>query len=71
MALAMSTYNDGNNVLVRFERYIHQTEKAILVDLDDAEEVWFAKSQVAHFDEDGKELWIPRWLAEEKGVSYE
>lgn len=63
-------YDDGNNVLVKFDRVAHETETAILIEVDDSSE-WIPKSQIACVDEELKEMWIPLWLAEKKGLDYD
>jgi hypothetical protein len=66
-------WDDGENVLVRFDRIERQTAKAycILLDFTDVEGVWLPKSKVARIDEDAGECWIPLWLADEKGLEYD
>lgn len=71
-------YDDGENVLVRFSHAKYESDKAHLLamDEDDDEGTWFPKSQIAHIDfyparGTGSELWIPKWLAEKKGLEYE
>ncbi len=67
--------NDGNNVLVRVDRLVSETPKALLVamssDGGEEEEVWIPKSQVASLDVDTGEVWLPLWLAEKKGLQYD
>jgi hypothetical protein len=66
-------WDDGENVLVRFELVERQTAKAvvILIDLCDSEGVMLPKSKVAHIDEDAGEIWIPEWLATDRGLEYD
>lgn len=66
-------YDNDDNVLVRIASVEAQTERAYKVTLsdDDTQGIWIPKSQVAHFDEDAGEVWIPLWLAEEKGLEYQ
>ena len=68
----MNGPDDGNNVLVKFDHVVHQTDDAILIVQDD-EEVWIPFSQItAPGEEDElREMWIPLWLAEKKGLSYD
>ncbi len=66
-------WDDGENVLVRFEHLERQTAKAycILIEFSDTEAVVLPKSKVAHLDEDAGEVWIPEWLATDRGLEYE
>lgn len=66
-------HDNGDNVLVRFHDARHETASAHLLAIaaDDVEGVWLPKSQIAHIDLDAKEVWIPLWLAEKKGLEYE
>jgi hypothetical protein len=54
---------------------IRSTEKAGLYVGDDGSEVWIPFSQLSHgsIDTDGQsgEIYIPRWLAEDKELEYE
>lgn len=71
----MTDYDDGNNVLVRFHHRMPHSEltKAhhLFLSANDTEGVWIPKSLTAHLDDDAGEVWIPIWLAEEKGLEYE
>ncbi len=64
--------DDGDNVLVGFDRVMSETEKAKLLAIspDDAQGVWIPSSQIASIDADAGEVWIPLWLAEAKGLEY-
>lgn len=66
-------YDDGENVLIRFHEKVDSTDLAVKLTLtsDDGSGVWLPKSQVAALDKDAGEAWIPLWLAEKKGLSYE
>ena len=67
------SYDNGENVLVRFHHAKHETEKAhwLALTIEDEEGVWLPKSQIAHLDFSTSEVWIPLWLAEKKGLDYE
>lgn len=66
-------YDDGGNVLVRFDHAASETDKAhrLALSVVDAEGVWLPKSQIAHIDFEAGEVWIPLWLAEKKGLDYD
>lgn len=66
-------YNDGTNVLIKFHHLETQTEKAYLVALTVSRHrgMWFPKSLIAHLDKGKREMWIPKWLAEKRGLMYE
>ena len=70
-----SAHDDGENVLVRFHEFKGKTPsgKAYLFSLtaEASENLCLPKSQVAHIDTDTGEVWIPLWLAENKGLDYE
>ncbi len=65
--------DNGNNLLVRFDRLVSETPKALLVATggEGDDEVWIPKSQVASLDVDTGEVWLPLWLAEKKGLQYD
>ena len=69
----MSGHDDGNNVRVQVHEQDGESDKAcrFLVAVDDIAGTWIPKSQIAHYDDDAGELWIPLWLAEKKGLEYE
>ena len=50
----------------------HETDFAILVDHDGAEEVWLPKSQISRREDDALKgltaITIPEWLATDKGM---
>lgn len=48
----------------------HETDAAYLFSTD-SDDVWIPKSQVRGLVLERSELWIPKWLAEEKGLDYE
>ena len=66
-------HDNGEDVLVRFHHVRHESARAYLLSLtlDDVEGVWLPKSQITHIDTDANEVWLPLWLAEEKGLEYE
>lgn len=68
-------YDDGTNVLVRFDHQRADTgvggAKLLRMNADNFDEVWFPNSEIKHFDAEAGEMWIPEWLARKKGVEYE
>jgi len=67
--------NDEVMVTVHF---LHHTEKAVLIQDEDMEEIWIPKSQITDSDvedwdsmerEEEITIGIPRWLAEDKGLA--
>jgi len=56
-----------DTVEVEIDLLEHETEKAYLIIVDN-EEFWLPKSQVEDINEDS--VWIPCWLAEEKGLEH-
>jgi hypothetical protein len=69
----MGSYDDGSNVLVRFNHAKYESDKAhwLALSIEDEEGVWLPKSQIAHIDFNTSEVWIPLWLAEKKGLEYD
>lgn len=62
----------SNWVHLDFEKIVRETEKALLVEMPDGEEVWLPLSQIADQDDyhvgDGPgTISITEWLAREKG----
>lgn len=52
---------------IYFERLVHQTTDAWLIETDSGDEVWLPKSQ-CELDEDDNTVEVPEWLAIEKGL---
>ncbi len=70
----MPECDNGTNVLVRFHEIVRRTDKAVLISIeedDDDTSVWIPESQIAMIDTGLGEVWIPLWLAEEKGLEYD
>ncbi len=68
--------NDGENVLIRYNELVKQTDGAYLIETVDTATgevtiTWLPKSQVAKIDHSLCELWIPLWLAESRELEYE
>lgn len=62
--------DNGSNVLVRFDSIELERPAATLFVIG-VEQVWIPVSQIAEIDAKKKEMWIPLWLAEKKGLEYE
>jgi hypothetical protein len=60
-----TTDTDGEYPEFNYEKIIKETEKAVLIDLDNKRQIWLPKSQV-EFDDNEKIFNIPRNLAENK-----
>ena len=56
--------------LIYYSELVRETDKAVLLELDDSSEVWFPKSQV-EFHEDGENVWITQWVFEDKDIDVE
>ena len=72
MSRPYKPYDDGDNVLVRFDGIQAETDAAVRVTGDDygwAE--WIPRSQIAYLDEEAGEMWCSLWIAEKKGLPYE
>jgi len=58
-------YDELNNETTAYDYDLEsETEKAVLMKIN-GESVWLPKSQI---DYDNKYVWIPFWLADEKGL---
>ena len=78
MAKRRSEENEA--VRVEYSKKLHETDKAKLFRVD-SEDVWIPKSMIEQEEQEEQEedgankaggyFWIPRWLAEEKGLEYE
>lgn len=49
-------------------RVVRETEKAYLIDTGAKENTWIPKSQISDEAEDMSSIFIPEWLAKEKGL---
>ena len=53
---------------IEYTEILNETEKAVLLLIEDDWEEWVPKSQILSHDEEGCIMEIPRWLAEAKGL---
>ena len=60
-------------VLIHFDTVLHETAKAYLfaASPDDLTGDWFPKSQIYDLHLNNKTVWVPRWMAEQKGLQYD
>lgn len=56
--------------LIYYSVLVRETDKAVLLELDDSSEVWLPKAHV-EFHEDGENVWITQWIFEEKDIDVE
>jgi hypothetical protein len=66
---------DADHVRVRNLTIKHETESALLVEAEDGGEHWLPFSQTSRITrakvKGGDEVWIPRWLAQKRELSYD
>lgn len=53
---------------LEFEKIVRETDKAKLIRFDEDAEVWIPDSQIHYIDEADGVIYVPEWLAEEKGL---
>jgi len=60
---------DANLARVEFEKVVHRTDRALLIQFDEGVQHWIPDSLIDYIDEADGVLYIPRWLADERELS--
>jgi uncharacterized metal-binding protein len=59
-----------DTVCCRIDGVRAETKKAVAVQINGGDAVWLPRSQIVLLEEDKGKVWIPRWLALDKGMRH-